>query len=88
MLAREYKAEGKRPIIVSHDMILGLLEGQPKMAKSNPDSAIFVEDTVEDVKRKIKQAYCPPNIVKDNPILNYCQAIIFEAKKEFIVERP
>lgn len=88
MLAREYKTEGKKPIIVSHDMILGLLEGQPKMAKSDPDSAIFVEDNEEDVKRKIKQAYCPPKIVKDNPVLNYCKAIIFEAQKEFIVERP
>jgi len=30
-------------------MISGLIEGQEKMAKSNPDSAIFMEDTAKDV---------------------------------------
>ena len=29
------------------------------MSKSDPDSAIFMEDTSEDVARKIKNAYCP-----------------------------
>lgn len=35
-----------KPIIVSHGMISGLIEGQEKMSKSNPDSAIFMEDSV------------------------------------------
>ena len=47
------KAKLQKPIIVSHHMMLGLKEGQAKMGKSNPDSAIFMEDTEEDVKRKI-----------------------------------
>ena len=34
-----------KPIIVSHGMISGLVEGQEKMSKSNPDSAIFMEDS-------------------------------------------
>jgi tyrosyl-tRNA synthetase len=38
-----------KPIIVSHGMISGLIEGQEKMAKSNVDSAIFMEDTAKDV---------------------------------------
>ena len=29
------------------------------MSKSDPDSAVFMEDTVEDVTRKIMAAYCP-----------------------------
>jgi tyrosyl-tRNA synthetase len=29
------------------------------MSKSSPDSAIFMEDSVKDVERKIKKAYCP-----------------------------
>ena len=29
------------------------------MSKSNKDSAIFMEDSAEDVARKINQAYCP-----------------------------
>ncbi len=36
-------------------MLAGLKEGQEKMSKSEPDSAIFMEDTADDVKRKIKK---------------------------------
>lgn len=88
VLAREYKTEGKKPIILSHDMILGLLEGQVKMSKSDPDSAIFVEDSEEDIKRKIKKAFCREKEVKDNPIMDYLKNIIFQARSEFVIERP
>ncbi len=40
-------------------MLYGLSKGQQKMSKSNPDSAIFMEDTSADVARKIGLAYCP-----------------------------
>lgn len=46
------------------------------MSKSDPDSAIFMEDTVEDVKRKIKKAYCPPEVVEKNPIIDYAKHLI------------
>lgn len=45
----------KKPIILSHHMLMGLKQGQAKMSKSDPDSAIFMEDSVEDVNRKIKK---------------------------------
>ena len=63
MLAREYCdaiQEKDKPVIISHHMLLGLKQGQAKMSKSDPDSAIFMEDSVEDVNRKIKKGYCPP----------------------------
>lgn len=90
MLAREYCDEIKRknkPIILSHHMMMGLLEGQAKMSKSDPDSAIFMEDSEADVNAKIKKAYCPPSIIKDNPILDYCKYIIFGKFSSFTVER-
>lgn len=62
MLAREYcDAAGRKlkPVILSHHMLYGLKAGQAKMSKSDPDSAIFMEDSVEDVERKIRNAYCP-----------------------------
>jgi len=40
-------------------MIYGLLEGQQKMSKSDPESAIFMEDQEADIHRKIGNAYCP-----------------------------
>lgn len=57
-------------------MLMGLKEGQEKMSKSDPDSAIFMEDTAEDVKRKIKKAFCPPNVAEGNPILDYSKHIV------------
>mmetsp|Transcript_3202 Transcript_3202/g.5895 ORF Transcript_3202/g.5895 Transcript_3202/m.5895 type:complete len:776 (-) Transcript_3202:38-2365(-) len=62
MLAREYcdAARIKRkPVILSHHMLYGLRAGQEKMSKSDPDSAVFMEDSAEDVERKIMNAYCP-----------------------------
>jgi tyrosyl-tRNA synthetase len=62
MLAREYCDAAKRstkPVILSHHMLYGLKAGQEKMSKSDPDSAIFMEDAAIDVQRKIMNAYCP-----------------------------
>jgi tyrosyl-tRNA synthetase len=63
MLAREYAAfkdaKKRAPVILSHHMLYGLKAGQAKMSKSDPDSAVFMEDTEEDVRRKIMAAYCP-----------------------------
>lgn len=58
-------------------MLMGLQEGQEKMSKSDPDSAIFMEDTPEDVKRKIRKAYCPPGVVPGNPCLDWTKHILF-----------
>jgi tryptophanyl-tRNA synthetase len=41
-------------------MMPGLLEGQEKMSKSDPNSAIFMEDSEAEVSAKIKKAFCPP----------------------------
>lgn len=87
MLAREYCDEVKikhKPTIISHHMLMGLKQGQEKMSKSDPDSAIFMEDTVADVNRKVKKAYCPPGEVAGNPILDYMQHIIFPMRPDGI----
>jgi tyrosyl-tRNA synthetase len=65
MLAREYCDAAKikfKPVILSHHMLYGLKKGQEKMSKSDPDSAIFMEDAAEDVERKINAAYCPSTV--------------------------
>ncbi|KAL6654316.1 hypothetical protein ACP70R_007781 [Stipagrostis hirtigluma subsp. patula] len=82
VLAREYcEAIGRnnRPIILSHltDMLPGFKEGQQKMSKSDPSSAIFMEDDETQVNSKIGEAFCPPNIIEGNPCLEYIKYIIF-----------
>ncbi len=87
-----------KPVVVSHHMLLGL--GKPsktegkieqtielKMSKSNPDSAIFMTDSLDDIKRKVNKAYCPEGIVEDNPILEYFRYIIFESVDKVQIER-
>ncbi|MBC8495705.1 tyrosine--tRNA ligase [archaeon] len=102
VLAREVgpKLGYWKPIVVSHHMLMGL--GQPtssekdavdraidlKMSKSKPDSAIFMTDTKEEIKRKINKAYCPQGESFENPILEYCKYIIFEKYKTLTIERP
>ena len=102
MLARELgeKLGYWKPVIVSHHMLMGL--GQPpttglsgaergielKMSKSKPETAIFMTDSAEDIKRKINKAYCPAQQTVDNPILEYARYMIFEKFKELKIERP
>ena len=80
MLAREYaqKIKIKKPVIVSHHMLLGLIGG--KMSKSVKGSAIFMDDSVEDVNEKIMKADCPET-EEGNPILEYFKYIVFAAKE-------
>ena len=88
MLAIEMvEANRDKPIIVSHGMVSGLLEGQEKMSKSNPDSAIFMEDPPKEVERKIKKAYCKEQDTEHNPILDYCKNIIFGLRDRLDVLR-
>lgn len=47
-----------------------------KMSKSDPSSAVFMEDGPDEVEAKIKAAYCPPQQVEDNPCLAYMQHIV------------
>ena len=64
-----------------------------KMSKSKPDTAIFMTDTTEDIKRKVNKAYCLEGDVKENPILEYFRYIVFESFdrlgiSEVKIERP
>lgn len=89
MLAREYanKKHMNPPIILSHPMLSGLKEGQEKMSSSDPDSAIFMEDSIADVNRKITDAFCTPLQIAGNPCLNWSKHLVFETLGEFQIPR-
>lgn len=92
MLAREIGPQLGfwKPVVVSHHMLMGLSKPasksadkatrtiELKMSKSKPDTAIFMTDSPEDVKRKVEKAYCPPGIAEENPVLEYFKYIVFE----------
>ncbi len=60
-----------------------------KMSKSKPESSIFIHDKPEDIRRKLKKAYCPPRQEKFNPVLEINKYILFTREGfQLIVERP
>ena len=91
-----------KPMVVSHHMLMGL--NQPpenldkmdakdrtielKMSKSKPDTAIFMTDSEEDIKRKMNKAWCPEGQVKENPIMEYFKYIVFEKYDNIEIKRP
>eukprot|EP00164_Ancoracysta_twista_P001076 GFYU01001407.1.p2 GENE.GFYU01001407.1~~GFYU01001407.1.p2 ORF type:complete len:384 (+),score=162.75 GFYU01001407.1:120-1271(+) len=90
MLAREYCDQIKmkfKPVVLSHPMMPGLKQGMYKMSKSDPDSAIFMEDSEMDVNSKIKKAYCPPGIIEENPCLDYMKHIVLPSLGSVTIER-
>lgn len=92
-----------KPVVASHHMLIGLEgpkkgkgfekkktldeEISSKMSKSKPKSCIYVHDSKEEIREKIKDAYCPKKQVKGNPILDYTKHIIFRSFDSFEIER-
>jgi tyrosyl-tRNA synthetase len=68
-------------------MMFGLIEGQLKMSKSNPDSAIFMEDSAKEVERKINSAFCREGDIKENPVLDYTKHIVFGWRNSLEIKR-
>lgn len=89
-----------KPVAVHHHMLAGLQEPPvhngsaveraiaAKMSKSQPDTAIFVNDSPDEIKRKLRKAYCPEGIISSNPVLEYFKHIICPKIQPIIVSRP
>ncbi len=84
MLARDVadKLGYKKPVAL-HTVLLASLKGsgrmdpaEAKMSKSKEGSAIFVEDSPDEIRRKMKKAYCPPE-AEGNPVLQIVKHVIF-----------
>lgn len=57
------------------------------MSKTDQTNAIYMDDSEGDVNTKIKQAFCPPNIIVDNPCFDYLEHIVFPVIGSFSVLR-
>src|SRR5579859_383980 len=80
-----------KPVAIHHHLLLGLskppewpvdpeklreLRTQMKMSKSKPDSAVFIHDSPDEIRRKIRKAFCPPE-TDFNPVLDWAEHLIF-----------
>ncbi|WP_048197472.1 tyrosine--tRNA ligase [Methanocaldococcus sp. FS406-22] len=65
MLARELLP---KKVVCIHNPVLTGLDGEGKMSSSK-GNFIAVDDSPEEIKAKIKKAYCPAGVVEGNPIM-------------------
>ena len=92
MLARDVCDKmGMKKVVALHTPIISSLQAgnrmDAKMSKSKPDSAIFIHDDVEAIKRKLRKAYCPEGIAEGNPVMEIAKHVIFVHFDEMVVDR-
>jgi tyrosyl-tRNA synthetase len=95
MLARDAadKLGWKKPIAIHTPLLVSLQGGErmdpveAKMSKSKPASAVYLHDTPEEITKKIKNAFCPPD-VEGNPVLDIAKLIVFPRTGMLKVDRP
>jgi tyrosyl-tRNA synthetase len=93
-----------KPVAVHGHLILGLqkpsvwpvpkekmqeLWSQMKMSKSIPSSAIYMTDGEAEIRKKIKNAFCPEGEVEFNPLLDWAKYLVFiNDKSKLEIKRP
>lgn len=97
------KGEVMKPVALHHHLVQGLGQPPEwpvpedrlrevlismKMSKSQPDSAVFIHDSEDDIRRKIKKAFCPPEIANFNPIIDWVEHLIMPLVDSFVLKRP
>ena len=98
MLVRELfpRMKWKVPVAIHHRLIPGLTEpvksddakALGKMSKSNPNSGIFIHDSDDEIRTKIKKAWCEEGNIQNNPLLEISKHVIFHEFSEMSIERP
>jgi tyrosyl-tRNA synthetase len=58
-----------------------------KMSKSVPEGCIFVHDTPEEIRTKLRAAFCPPKQTEGNPVLEIAKLAVFVERPSLTVSR-
>ncbi len=95
MLVREIfpKMGWKVPVAIHHRLLPGLSEPKSedsvlgKMSKSDPNSGVFIHDSDEQIKSKIKKAWCEEGNIQ-NPLLELSKHLIFHEFDSMDIQRP
>lgn len=88
MVAREkLPALGYKKPVCIHVPLLHGLDGEVKMS-STKGNFIAVDDEPSIIKDKVAKAFCPPKIVKDNPVVEYAEYIVLPALGSIRIDRP
>ncbi|KAB5530877.1 hypothetical protein PHYPO_G00134430 [Pangasianodon hypophthalmus] len=58
-----------------------------KMSSSEEESKIDLLDKKEDVKKKLKKAFCEPGNIQNNGVLSFVKHVLFPLHSEFVIKR-
>uniref|UniRef100_A0A671T9Q9 Tyrosine--tRNA ligase n=1 Tax=Sinocyclocheilus anshuiensis TaxID=1608454 RepID=A0A671T9Q9_9TELE len=72
-------------IHMMNPMVPGLTGG--KMSSSEEESKIDLLDKNQEVKKKLKRAFCEPGNVENNGVLSFVKHVLFPLHSEFIIKR-
>jgi len=100
---RDQTGRTVKPVAIHHHLLLGLSKPtlwpipkdrlrdvwtDMKMSKSIPGSAIFINDSPNDIEKKIYNAFCPAGEIHFNPIIDWVEHLILDAPgKSLTVKR-
>jgi tyrosyl-tRNA synthetase len=81
-----------KPLAAHHPLLTGLLKpdrwpvppeeraealAAMKMSKSKPRSAVFIHDSPDEIRAKLRSAFCPPGEVELNPVIDWIEKLCF-----------
>lgn len=58
-----------------------------KMSKSIPNSTVNIHDEPDEIRKKFRNAFCPPAQAKGNPVLEVAKYVIFGKMGSITIER-
>lgn len=91
-----------KPVCVHHPLLIGLKKpamwpppegdltdywASMKMSKSDKASALFVHDSEDEIRQKVRKAFCPPDSAAFNPMLDWPRKLAFPRDGAFRVPR-
>ena len=90
------KMKWKVPIAVHQKLLPGLTKPAAeipggevvKMSKSDPSAGIFIHNSDDEIRTKIKKGFCDEGIIENNPILEITKHVVFHEFNTISIERP
>ncbi|MFW5847259.1 MAG: tyrosine--tRNA ligase [Nanoarchaeota archaeon] len=97
----DHQGKQMKPMAIHGHLIMGLqkppiwpvpqdkikdLKSELKMSKSIPSSSVYMDDSIEDIKKKISKAFCPEKNIDYNPLLDWAKYLVFATGKNSILE--
>ena len=98
------KMKWKVPVAVHHKLLPGLTKPATtlnarkaeiksgnevaKMSKSDPNAGIFIHNSDDEIRTKIKKGFCDEGTIENNPILEIAKHVVFHEFDALSIERP